>query len=474
MIVMPSIFKVTAHTNHVGPGSTFVAIPGMREDGAKYIAQAIEQGAIKIIIARDVSLSPELHAIIAQKQIELAVVQNPRQALAQFSAEAYHWPAKRLKILAVTGTKGKTTSVFLLQHMLSNAGYKTALLSTIKNQILDSIVPRGLTTEQPDYLHVFFDQCVNYGVEYVVMEVSAQALSLHRVYGIEFAGIILTNIDREHAEFYPNFDDYVAAKLSIKSHLAAQAPLLINADDAHGQKIKHDGVCTFGVSGNAQYNIRMLAEEDQSMYCCFYMDEQSYDFQVQHLVGAFNAYNIAGVLGLLHALQLPLAPLISTLTTFAGVPGRFEQYRLSAGTRFVIDFAHTPGSFTAILSLLKERTDHLVVIFGAGGDRDATKRPLMGSIAAEIADVVILTTDNPRFEDPLSIVHQIQAGIPLEYQNKVVIELDREQAIKYAWNIARASSIVALLGKGPDEYQEVAGTKIAFSERSIILSFDTP
>lgn len=473
MIVMPSIFKVTAHTDHAGPGSTFVAIQGTREDGAKYIKHAIEKGATKIVIAHDAALSDELKSIITQKQIELAVVQNPRQALADYAAQAYNFPARRLKILAVTGTKGKTTSVFLLHHMLTAAGYKTALLSTIKNQILENMVPRSLTTEQPDYLHAFFDTCVANDVEYVVMEVSAQALSLHRVSGIAFAGIILTNIDREHAEFYPDFNDYVAAKLSIKAY-RDQAPLLLNADDVHCQKIKHDAnVHTFGLSGNAQYYINMLAEEDQSMHCCLYADGQSYDFQVQRLVGSFNTYNIAGVLGLLHALRLPLISLIPTLTTFAGVPGRFEQYRLNAGIRFVIDYAHTPGSFTAILNLLKERTDHLIVIFGAGGGRDTTKRPLMGSIAAEIADVVILTTDNPRFEDPVAIVHQIQAGIAVEHHQKVMIELDREQAIKYAWSIARSSSIIALLGKGPDEYQEIAGIKNPFSERSIILSLET-
>jgi len=473
MITMPTTFKVTAHTDQVGPGSTFVAIQGTCDDGANYIARAIEKGATKIIIARNVALSNELHTLITQKHIEIAVVENPRQSLAEFAAQAYNWPARRLKILAVTGTKGKTTSVFLLHHILTCAGYKTALLSTIKNQILDTPVTRTLTTQQPDYLHAFFDLCVTHGIEYVVMEVSAQALSLYRVHGIEFAGIILTNIDREHAEFYPNFDDYIAAKLSIRLHLAVGAPLLINADDIHCQKIKRNPeTYTFGLSSNATYYVETTHEYDQGMDGCFYLPAQSYSLIAHQLVGSFNAYNIAGVLGLLHALHLPLASLIPTLKTFAGVPGRFEQYRLSAGTRFVIDYAHTPGSFTAILNLLKERTDHLIVIFGAGGGRDTTKRPLMGSIAAEIADVVILTTDNPRFEDPVAIVHQIQAGIQVEYHEKVMIELDREQAIRYAWSIARSSSIIALLGKGPDEYQEVAGIKTPFSERSIILSLE--
>lgn len=471
MIAMPTVFKVTAHTDYVGPGATFVAIKGMQEDGINYIEQALAKGATTIAVEQSATLLPSLLAAIEQHRAQLLRVANTRKALAELSAQAYNWPAQRLKILGVTGTKGKTTSVFLLHHLLTQAGYKTALLSTIKNQLLSSTVTRTLTTQQPDYLHAFFDLCVQHRVEYVIMEVSAQAISLHRVHGIEFAGIILTNIDKEHAEFYPQFADYIAAKLDINGYRAAGAPLLINADDPHSMSLRGNHSSTFGMHA-ADYQLADIHENDEDMQFMLTTPTNTYQITVAKLVGIFNAYNIAGVLALLDRLHCSLSALIPYLNTFAGVPGRFEQYRLQSGKRFVIDYAHTPGSFTAILNLLKERTDHLIVIFGAGGNRDTTKRPIMGAIAAETADVVILTSDNPRFEDPDAIAYQIYAGIPVEHHYKVVIELDRQQAIQYAWHIARSSSIIALLGKGPDEYQEIAGKKTPFSERAIILNLE--
>lgn len=442
MNTIPSIFPVTCHTNHVGPGSTFVAIKGYEKDGVDFIAQAIQKGAQSIVIGNEVKLSDQVVMLIKEKNVVVRQVPDARLALAILSAQAAGNPAQQLKIIGITGTKGKTTTSFLLWHILKTAGYKTALLSTVNNYIDDQKFSAPLTTAQPDYLHQFLKLCVAQGVTHVVMEVAAQALSLHRVYGIEFDGIIFTNFSLEHLEFYASMEEYFAAKCRIFASAKPHAPILINGDDAWCQRIARTASMeTFGPQ-----------------------------FSCPALVGSFNAYNATAASTMALKLGVRHDALECGLATFTGVRGRFERHELPNGAVCIIDYAHNPSSYESVLGALRAMTDHLIVVFGAGGKRDPSKRPIMGGLAAQFADVVMITSDNPRTEDPEMIISDIERGIAPIHAAKVVKIVDRKDAIERAYAVARTGSIIALLGKGPDEYQIIGDQKLPFCEVDIIKS----
>ncbi len=481
---LPQIYPVTSHTDHVGPGSIFVVIKGAKEDGAKYIPMALARGAQTIIAEKSVLINDAILEIIRTSNATISYVPNARAALAKLSAEAWNHPAKKLKIIGITGTKGKTTSAFLLHHLFRSAGYNVALLSTVRNQINETIFPTSLTTTQPDYLHMFLAQFLEHNNEgdknIVIMELSAQAATLHRVDGIEFDGIIFTNFSQEHGEFYQNLDDYFAAKCQLLTGIKDHANVFVNADDAWGQKLLQQHPYTpFGLGLDASWikfqSMRaiigkVIADTAQGIKLSMSIDGKKTDFFSPALIGTYNIYNLLGVLSMAHQCGLNTEQLAQGLATFSSVPGRMERYQLPNGILGVIDYAHNPSSFQALLPTLKSIASQVIVVFGCGGDRDATKRPVMGYIAAEAADLAIITTDNPRSEDPAHICEQIISGIPKELQHKVILELDREQAIKLAFANAKPNAIIALLGKGPDEYQIVKGEKIYFSERDILRS----
>ncbi len=469
----PTIFPVTSHTDHVGVGSTFVVVQGTKKDGVDYIAQAITKGATKIVIQEDVVLSPELLVLMQQRNVSLQRVANTRLALAQLSAQALNYPAKKLNIIGITGTKGKTTTTFVLEHLLKTAGFATARLSTVGNRILDTEYSTSLTTQQPDYLQMFLHLCVQAGVTHVIMEVSAQALSLHRVEGIEFDGVIFTNFSQEHGEFYPTLQDYFSAKLLIFDQLKKTGAAFINVDDEHGRNIlrDHKNFSSFGLNNNAHVSAEVVQATQQGIQFAVRYNNQTLLVSCPTLIGVYNIYNVLGAAALAHSYGVSFETVAQALLTFTRVPGRMERYQLPNGAVCVIDYAHTPSSFHAILHTLRHMTDHLIVVFGCGGDRDPIKRPQMGRIAAECGDLVFITSDNPRSEELATIIEQIKSGVAHEHAEKVVCEYDRAQAITRACAASKAGTIIALLGKGPDEYQEVRGVKTFFSERQIIQSF---
>lgn len=449
--ILPSIYPVACHTDNVGPGTTFVAIQGMKQNGVDHIPVALAKGASRVVVALDAVVPEEMMQQIRVRGIDLARVESTRSALAELSAQALGHPAQKLKIIAITGTKGKTTTTFLLAHLLRSLGKKTAMLSTVHNRIGDEILTTKLTTQQPDYLHVFFDVCVNQGIEYVVMETAAQAFTLHRVAGIRFDAAIFTNFSKEHGEFYTTEEEYFAAKLQIVEHLKPGAPLFLNADD---ERLRELGVRC--LSGVCWFSPTLL---DTSSYFC------------PALIGAFNQYNVAAATSCVEVVTLSTRIDIQhALHSFSGVPGRLEKYDLPNGALGIIDYAHNPSSFEAVLGELRTLTPHLIAVFGCGGERDVTKRPLMGAIASAVADLVVVTADNPRSEQLSVINAQILSGIALEHKNRVVVEESRERAIRLAYERSQSGSIIVLLGKGPDEYQIVQGMTYPFSEKRILKS----
>ncbi len=469
--VMPTHFPVTCHTDFVVQGSTFVAIKGYKEDGAQFIPLAIQKGATKLIIDQSIQLPFALQQEITKKNITLMRVQNTRHALAILSAQAADYPADHLHIIGITGTKGKTTTGFLLEHILRQGGHTTALLSTIYNKIGDTIFASPLTTAQPDYLHQFLKLCVEHKVRYVIMEVAAQALSMYRVAGIFFDGIIFTNFSQEHGEFYPTLEQYFHAKAAILDHAKPNIPIMINHDDIWCARLleKYPKLASFGQEHGSNYKLA-ITQETPHLQINLHYDNHNLALQAPTLLGTFNGYNIAAAASMALSLKIDEQIITNALLSFGSVPGRMQRYHLPNGAWGVIDYAHNPSSFEQLFSCFKKITPHLIVIFGAGGERARDKRPIMGSIAARYADCIILTSDNPRTEDPAAIVQDILHGIDESLRTKIVIELDREQAIKKAYQLSQQNSIIALLGKGPEEYQLIKGVKHYFSEAKILQS----
>jgi len=466
---IPSIFPVTCHTDYVGKGSTFVAIKGQRENGIEYINIALKKGATTIVVPHDATLSEQIIKAIHIHKATLRKADNTRNQLALLSAQATKQAHTQLKFIGITGTKGKTSTAFILEHILRNTGHNTALVSTVYNKIKNQILTSTLTTDQPDYLHQFFATCVEQNVEFVIMEVAAQALSLHRVAGIIFDEVVFTNFDHEHGEFYNTLEAYFAAKCLLFKQMKPHAKIFVNIDDPWGKKIaaNKQNVTPFSIESNNGIH----ANISDNHTCMITSQKNSYSFS-HTLLGRFNIYNLLAAVGVANKLGISLKNCAKQVNHFTGVPGRFELHTLKKGTRCFIDYAHNPSSFQAILSTLKTMTNDLIVIFGAGGSRDQEKRPIMGNIAAQWCDKIFLTTDNPRLEDPNRIIAAIAAGIPKAKQEVVTLEPDRKKAIEKACRMASPSSIIAILGKGPDEYQIIGNTKKKFSEKEILHTFN--
>ncbi len=467
-ISMPSIFPVAAHTDNVGQGTIFVAICGQHYDGVLYIPQAIAKGASRIVIQKDAFVPQDILLLLTVHEIPLTRVENSRKALAELSDQMANYSAKKLKIIGITGTKGKTTSVYILEKLLKKIGKNVARLSTVSNAINGFELKAPLTTAQPDYLHQFFSLCVQHDVEYVVMEIAAQATTFNRIDDIQLDALIFTNLEREHAELYPDIEDYFQAKYKIISHLKNDGYVIVNADNVYGQRILKELNKSVGFSLKKDFDCSAYVHYIQNKITIM-VDSNSYDIKYQGIPGIFNAYNLAGACIALMQLGFSLNQFLSTTIQFPKIPGRLEEYNLPNGAQAYIDYAHTPGSFRSLLSVVREWTDHLIVVFGAGGGKDSVKRPEMGRIASEYSDLVILTTDNPRQEDPKKIIEDLMDGI--SQKDKVLIELDRARAIEIAYNYSKNNSIIMLLGKGPDEYQIVGTTKAYFSEKEILQSF---
>lgn len=470
----PKIYPVACHTDNVGPGTTFVAIKGFSSNGLDFVPDAIAKGASKLVIQEDEIISSSLATIIEHANIPVERVQDTRRALAHLSAQAAGYPAHMLHIIGVTGTKGKTTTTFLIAHLLKQAGYSVALTSTVKNTINDQDFPACLTTPQPDYLHQFLHVCVKAGVTHVVMEVAAQALSLFRVEGISFDAVVFTNFALEHLEFYTSMEDYFAAKCMLLALRKDNAPAYINNDDSACSSLqnRYTNLISYGSLKDAFITTR-TQNNDTVLKGTITIQDATIAYTCPALLGSFNGYNIAAAVGIAWHYGVKEDGIIQALHNFPGVAGRLERYNMPNGACMIIDYAHNPQSYEQLLSMLRTMTRRLIVVFGAGGQRDASKRPLMGEVAARYADVIILTSDNPRTEDPATIIADIVRGIPIDLRSKVIQEIDRTLAIAIAYRLSLPNSIVVLLGKGPERYQIIGSTKHFFSEPALIKSLQS-
>ena len=467
----PDTFPVTCHTRHVSHGSVFVAIKGIKEDGVTYIPEAIERGACEIILAHDAQIPQKIEELILSTQVKITRSSNPRLSLALLSAQAADYPSHKLRIIGVTGTKGKTTTSYLLEHILKEAGFKTALLTTVVNRINDVLIPTPLTTPQPDYLHQFLKLCVQESIDYVVMEVSAQALTFNRIDGILFDGVIFTNFEQDHLDYYKTMETYFQAKCQLFSYRKQGALACLNTDDPWLTTLisSYAHVCTFGVSKQGLHVRAKLIDEqrDAVRFTLEIAEKQAY-VECPALMGRYNVYNCLAAATMALQLGIDMQTIITSLKTFSKVPGRLERYHLPNGAIGLVDYAHNPSSCEAVLALLSTLTDHLIVVLGAGGDRDRLKRPKMGAIAARYAQIFVLTSDNPRSENPEDIANEIMSGIAPDLHGKVIRELDRKSAIYKAYALSRHGSIIAVLGRGPEEFQTLATSKIRLVDAEVM------
>jgi len=474
--MMPLIFPVTSHTDRVGQGTTFVAVKGFSHDGARFIPVSLEKGATTIVLEKE-SYSQTIRDLCQKKNARVCIVDNARKALAELSSQALDYPSRNLTIIGITGTKGKTSTAYLTFHMLKTFGYKTALLSTVYNIMHDEIVDESSrTTPESDYIQMFFALCVKQGITHVVMEVSSHALALFRVWGIDFSAIGFTNLGLDHLDFHKTLDEYFAIKMLLFDYVSPSGTIIINADNEWGGKAtvhalkKQLPVVTYGVchSVDSAFHtpLHIIANNFEGLHIRLGDTELH-----SSLLGSFNAYNISMASLFVYSVGVPYSAIQQSLDIFAGIPGRLQRHILKKGAHAFVDFAHNPIAMQEALAALRPHTDHLIVVFGCGGNKDASKRPVMGEIAAQLADVIIVTDDNPRFEDRMSIIDQILGGIPDDKKSLVTVQPDRDKAIALAASVSRSKSIIALLGKGHENHYLIQGKSLHFDDLEHIKRF---
>jgi UDP-N-acetylmuramoyl-L-alanyl-D-glutamate--2,6-diaminopimelate ligase len=452
---------VTHDSRRVGRGAIFVALVGLKANGAVFAPQAIAAGASAIV-----SESPAPGDV----SVPWIVVNDARLALAWLSAEFFAHPSREMRVIGITGTNGKTTISFLVSAILDTAGIPCGLMGTVTYRIGDRAFDATRTTPEAPDLQGFMRDMVAGGCGACVMEVSSHALALKRVDGIRFAAAVFTNLTRDHLDFHSDMEDYFAAKRRLFEMLPPDAPALINVDDPRGTLLV-DVVTrpvTYGINKSADVSPGPLSFSLGGL-----------DFEVRtprgvvhvrsRLVGKPNVYNILGAVGTALELGVPIDAIEAGLRQLSGVPGRFEVLSTAADdVTVVVDYAHTDDALRNLLETARPMAPRqLITVFGAGGDRDRTKRPLMGMVAARLSDVVVITSDNPRSEDPARIIEEVKRGADAEIRNSnasIVTEVDRREAILQAVRGAGPGDVVLIAGKGHEKYQEIGGRQLAFDD----------
>lgn len=455
-----TVLSITEDSRQIMAGTLFVAIKGDKLDGHRFILTALEKGAIAVLA----EYIPEE----VKDTRRVLVVKNTRLALAELAALWHHHPMRHLPIIGVTGTNGKTTSTFLLYHLLTALGQKTGLIGTIAYRIGELELPSTHTTPDAMRLNRFVQDMVDAQCQTCVMEVSSHALDQYRVLGREFKVAVFSNLTHDHLDYHGTFAHYFASKKRLFDDLPATSFALYNADDPNGKAIVADTqaqVWSYGQTPDADISFEIL--ENKVTGLVLRLDGQVQSFK---LVGAFNAYNLAAAYGVGRALGFSSEALLSILGAAQPVPGRFEQITFKNDVTAIVDYAHTPDALENVLKTIhavKEANARIWCVFGCGGDRDPAKRPVMGQIAEQYADFPIATSDNPRTEDPDAILADIRTGI--QTPEKVTWITDRRAAIQHAAQYAQAGDLILIAGKGHETYQILGTTKHHFDDREEVI-----
>ena len=442
-------------------GDAFVCVKGFKVDGHSFIGDAIKKGARVLIVQEEVSV---------QEDITIIKVRDTRKALAIMSSNYFGNPKDKLKIIGITGTNGKTTSAFIIKSILEKAGFMTGLIGTIANYIGNKKVDAVRTTPESYELHELFKNMVDAGVEYCVMEVSSHSLELDRVYGIQFEEGIFTNLTRDHLDFHKTFENYYNAKFKL---FERSNHSIINLDDPYGANIVKDieerevktKVSTFSIEKESDFKAFEIKSHSNGSE--FKVNLESIEEFSINIPGEYNIYNSLGCIICAYNLNIPMDKIKEGLRDVV-IPGRCELVAKDKNLPYsiIIDYAHTPDGLENILSTVKAFTkNRMISVFGCGGDRDKVKRPQMGKIGCELSDIAIITSDNPRSEEPMDIINDIVK--PLNYDN-FVIEVNRKEAIRKAMNMALEGDVIVIAGKGHETYQILKDETIHFDEREVV------
>ncbi len=445
--------------------SVFVAVKGYSTDGHKFILDAINNGAIAVILEDNSSVPDDV--FIHQNAAKI-LVKDSRVGLAEISKAYYKEPSQKMKVIGITGTNGKTTTAYFIKSILETAGEKTGLMGTIANFIGDKEVKASLTTPESSDLNGLLMNMYNENCRYAVMEVSSHSLILKRTYGINFSAGVFTNITSDHLDFHKNFEDYLKAKKILFDSLSESSFGLLNADDRNSSVLMKNSLAKFYLYGtDLKSNFIIKNIEYDLSGTKFTLNYKNMDYSVTtSLIGEFNAYNACAAFGtcVLHGIKEDVA--VDGIKRTNQVPGRFEVIG-KGNKKVIIDYSHTADSLEkallAVNNIVKKNIP-VYTVFGCGGNRDATKRPVMGNIASELSKNAFITSDNPRFEDPFEIIEDIKKGI---VKNNFEVIENREEAIREAIKNAENHSVILIAGKGHETYQEIKGVRNHFSDKEI-------
>lgn len=463
------VCHITADSRTVQEGSLFICLVGATVDGHSFVEKAVQDGAVAVVVSKPVAV-PDHVAVI--------YVEDTRQALQAAVPFFYDYPASKMRMIGVTGTNGKTTTTHIIAHLLRSQGYTVGVIGTVHILIDDQSYPIHNTTPDVADLQQILQQMVDAGVTHCIMEVSSHALALGRTAGVEYDTAVFTNLTQDHLDFHKTFDNYLAAKAKLFKQVSASYQVkegkgaVINVDDAYGQAIVDvttSPMITYSTEGKGSMNASDLTVTAKSSQFTLNYDGQSYPISTK-IAGMFNVYNTLAAVGATLYEGLSMEEIVKGLATFTAVPGRFELIEEGQDFAVVVDYAHTPDGLENILQTAKKIVENrILVVFGCGGDRDATKRPIMGRIAAQFGDRVFVTSDNPRTEDPVQIVKDVEVGVREGLHDDVSYEVivDRREAIHKAIAEATTGDVVIIAGKGHEDYQILKDETIHFDDREV-------
>ncbi|MEJ8816504.1 UDP-N-acetylmuramoyl-L-alanyl-D-glutamate--2,6-diaminopimelate ligase [Lacibacter sp. H407] len=446
----------------VKPGTCFIAIKGVAVDGHAFISNAIEQGAVAVICEE---LPQQLNENVTYIQVA-----NSAEAAGFMANQFFGNVTEQMKVVGVTGTNGKTTIATLLFKVFSGLGYRCGLVSTVEYHIGDKVVPSTHTTPDVINLNRLLKEMYDAGCTYVFMECSSHAIHQHRITGIHFTGALFSNITHDHLDYHKTFDEYIKVKKRFFDGLTADAFAISNKDDKRGEVMLQNCKAKkqyYGLKNIADYKGKILENSLTGLQMMVNNDEVHF-----RLIGEFNAYNLLAVFGAAVSLGEDKHKVLQVLSSVTGAEGRFD-YIISPNDLIlgIVDYAHTPDALENVLATIKKlRRGHeqIITVVGCGGDRDKTKRPVMGEVACELSDRVIFTSDNPRSEDPLEILADMEFGLSSAARRKFISIADRKEAIKTAVSIAKHEDIILIAGKGHEKYQDIKGVKYSFDDKKVL------
>jgi UDP-N-acetylmuramoyl-L-alanyl-D-glutamate--2,6-diaminopimelate ligase len=453
----------------VRPGDVFVAVRGVAVNGHLFVDAAIENGAVAVVYESE-------EYVVAKPNIVAVRVADSAEALGQMAANFFHNPSNHLALVGVTGTNGKTTTVTLLWQLFTRLGYKCGLIGTVENRIGETVVPSTHTTPDAVFLHGLLNDMVAAGCSYVFMEVSSHAVHQRRIAGAFFAGGVFSNLSHDHLDYHHTFAEYRDAKKKFFDDLPKSAFALTNTDDRNGGVMLQNTMAsksTYGLKKSADFKAKIIENSLDGLH--LELDGASIHAR---MMGEFNAYNLTATYAVAMLLGVDKISALTALSDLRGAEGRFDYlaHPTKTGCIGIVDYAHTPDALEKVLETiakLKKKSSRVITVAGAGGDRDKSKRPSMARISAQWSDCLILTSDNPRQEDPAAILKEMEAGLDADGRKKTIVIQDREQAIKTAERMAGTNDIILVAGKGHEKYQDIQGVKHPFDDKQVLLRMMT-